>query len=295
LNICFVFNPQAGPARDRSKLLRLIEEFLKTTKVTGSVYLTERRGHATELAAAAVAAGANVVVAVGGDGTVNEVAGALVDSTAALGIVPCGSGNGLARHLGISLRPAVALAGLASGRVRRIDAGEANGRLFFCAMGTGFDTAVLTSFERLARRGFAAYFVAAMRAFSSYRCEAYGLRIGAGEVEVRPSLFVTVANSDQLGNNARIAPGARVDDGRLDLVVIPPVGWVSGLPLVGRLFAGSLNGGAGVGRWTGERFVVTRAAAGPIHVDGELVETAAEISVRVRPGCLRVIGPVRND
>jgi diacylglycerol kinase family enzyme len=134
-----------------------------------------------------------------------------------------------------------------------------------------------------------------MRAFSSYRCEAYGLRIGAGEVEVRPALFVTVANSDQLGNNARIAPGARVDDGRLDLVVIPPVGWLSGLPLVGRLFAGSLNGGAGVGRWTGERFVVTRAAAGPIHVDGELVETAAEISVRVRPGCLRVIGPVRND
>jgi diacylglycerol kinase family enzyme len=85
-----------------------------------------------------------------------------------------------------------------------------------------------------------------------------------------------------------------VDDGRLDLVVIPPVGWLSGLPLVGRLFAGSLNGGAGVGRWTGERFVVTRAAAGPIHVDGELVQTAAEISVRVRPGCLRVIGPVRN-
>jgi YegS/Rv2252/BmrU family lipid kinase len=294
LNICFVYNPKAGPVREQVKMAGMIEAFLAKSGLKGAVSVTERRGHATELAAAAVKAGADVVVAVGGDGTVNEVAGALVDSTAALGIVPCGSGNGLARHLGISLRPAFALAGLASGRVRRIDAGEANGRLFFCAMGTGFDTAVLTSFERLARRGFAAYFVAAIRAFSSYRCEAYGVRIGAGEVEVRPALFVTVANSDQLGNNARIAPGARVDDGRLDLVVIPPVGWLSGLPLVGRLFAGSLNGGAGVGRWTGERFVVTRAAAGPIHVDGELVQTAAEISVRVRPGCLRVIGPVRS-
>jgi hypothetical protein len=167
-----------------------------------------------------VKAGADVVVAVGGDGTVTEVAGALIGTPAALGIVPCGSGNGLARHLGISLRPAAALAVLAGGHARRVDAGEANGRCFFCAMGTGFDTAVLGSFERLARRGFAAYFLAAARAFSGYRCEAYGLRIGAGEAEVRPALFVTVANSDQLGNNARIAPGARVDDGRLDFGVV---------------------------------------------------------------------------
>ena len=275
----------------------MIEAFLAKSGLKGAVVVTERRGHATELAAAAVKAGADVVVAVGGDGTVNEVACALVDTPVALGIVPCGSGNGLARHRGISLRPEAALAGLAGlagGQVRRIDAGEANGRLFFCAMGTGFDTAVLASFERLARRGFAAYFSAAVRAFRRYRCEAYGLRIGAGDAEVRPALFLTVANSDQLGNNARIAPGARVDDGRLDLVVIPPVGWLSGLPLVARLFGGSVDRGAGVERWTGESFIITRAAAGQMHVDGELVETSAEISVRVRPGCLRVIGPGRN-
>jgi diacylglycerol kinase (ATP) len=280
--------------RERVKMTGMIEAFLAEGGRKGAVFVTERRGHATELAASAVKAGADVVVAVGGDGTVNEVAGALIDTPAALGIVPCGSGNGLARHLGISLRPAAALAVLAGGHARRVDAGEANGRCFFCAMGTGFDTAVLGSFERLARRGFAAYFLAAARAFSGYRCEAYGLRIGAGEAEVRPALFVTVANSDQLGNNARIAPGARVDDGRLDLVVIPPVGWLSGLPLAVRLFGDSLDRGAGVGRWTGERFVITRAKAGPMHVDGELVETAAEISVRVRPGCLRVIAPRRS-
>lgn len=291
MKYCFILNPRAGPARERAALAPLLAAFIATHRLDATIVATELRAHATELAHQAVARGCDVVVAVGGDGTMNEVARALVDSPAALGLIPRGSGNGLARHLGIPLAPSAALAALLASSPRLIDVGEANGRVFFCAMGAGFDAAVLTHFERLPMRGLSAYLVAATRLFFRYRCESYALHLGSELAPAQPALLVAVANCDQFGNNARLAPGARADDGLLNLVLIPPVNFFSALPLLARLFAGSLDRSPRVRRWTGDHFVITRETPGPMHVDGELVETTAAISIRLRPAALRVLAP----
>lgn len=291
MKYCFVYNPRAGSVRSRSAFPAQLRAFIATHRLDAVVSTTTHPGHATDLALAGVAAGADIVVAVGGDGTVNEVARALVDTPATLGLIPRGSGNGLARSLRIPLEPAAAHATLLTGRPRLIDAGEANGRLFFCAMGVGFDAAVLARFERLPRRGFLAYLFAAAGLFFSYRCDSYALCIGDRSAPSQPALLIAVVNSDQLGNSAYLAPGASIDDGRLDLIRVPPVSLFSALPRICRLFTGRLRAGIDVDRFSGEHFLITRPAPGAMHVDGELVDTTAEVSVLVRPACLRVLAP----
>ena len=294
MNYCFIYNPRAGPARDHGRLLGPLQTFIARHRLDATVIATTCRGHATELAAAAVARGCDAVIAVGGDGTMNEVARALVDTPAALGLVPRGSGNGLARHLGIPMRFPAALDALLTSRIHPIDSGEANGRSFFSVMGTGFDTAVLSQFELLPTRGFLTYVTTAARLFFRYRCGTYALTVNGESLPPRAAFLVCVANGDQLGNNARLAPGARLDDGRLDLVIVPPLSIFSALPAAARLFAGSVNRVPGLHRHAIKQLVISRPQAGPMQVDGELVNTSADITVCIRPASLRVLVPVTN-
>lgn len=292
MKLRFIFNPCSGRNRRRPWLAGAIQDFIRERELEADFVVTQRPGHATELAREAVEQGCARVVAIGGDGTMNEAAQGLVDTPVALALVPCGSGNGLALHLGLP-RPtmdALALAADAGSRHVAIDTGAANGRPFFNAMGFGLDAEISHRFNRLTRRGLPAYArtaVQAMRERENIWCIAHG---GGRSVE-RQALIVAVANSDQYGNNARIAPGARVDDGALDLVLIEPVGLIGAAALAARMFLGTLDASPRVRHVRAPRFEIERAAPGLIHTDGETHAIGADLEVVVRPASLRIVVP----
>lgn len=291
----FVYNPCSGKNLRRKWLPGAILDFITRRRLDARLARTEGPGHATQLAREAVASGCGLVVAVGGDGTMNEVAQGLVGTEAALALVPCGSGNGLALHLGLPRGPLAALefAGGGAGRIAQVDTGVANGYPFFNAMGLGLDADVSERFNKLTRRGLPAYAKVAVNVVRELRSERCTVRAGSRS-ETLDVLLVAVANSDQYGNNARIAPGARVDDGRLDLVAVRPVGLLGAAGLAARLFLGNVDRSAHVLRLEGPRFVIERAAPGLIHTDGETHATGARVEVEVRPGSLRVLVPASS-
>ncbi len=291
LRSTFVINPAAGPVAARTERRQRVEDFVRHHKLDASIELSRRGGHAGELARAALAAGSRLVVSVGGDGTLNEVAGALVDSGALYGMVPTGSGNGLGRDLGLPLEFNRALAALLDGRVRTIDTGEVNGLRFFNVMGVGFDAEIGRRFNLSHKRGLASYLRIGLGAFFSYRRQRLEIEGADGRVETLDAFLASVANSTQYGNNARIAPRARLDDGALDLVAVTTKNLFRAIPLVVRLFRGTVDHSPSVRTLRGARFVIRRAAAGPIHTDGEVHDCEAELRVRVVPGSLRVVVP----
>jgi diacylglycerol kinase (ATP) len=292
MKTCFILNPHSGGNRTRPRFAHTIREFIASRSLDATCTLTDAPGHATALALNAVRTGHELVVAVGGDGTMNEVAQGLIDTPAALGLVPCGSGNGLARHLGLPLSwtGALNLAAGTGSRVGLVDTGSANGLPFFNAMGLGIDADVSRRFNRLTRRGLPAYARVAWSALRELRSERCVITCGASSHSM-DILLVAIANSDQYGNNAQIAPGARVDDGRLDLVAVEAVGLVRAATLVPRLFLGNLDQSPHVRRFSGTRFVIDRTTSGIIHTDGETHATGARIEVVVRPRSLKMIIP----
>jgi len=287
----FIFNPRSGHNARSPALLEKTRAFIRDQVPQAELVLTNHPRHATELARLAVADGCELVVAVGGDGTLNEVAAALVGTGAALGLVPCGSGNGLGRHLGIPGPGKGAFRTLLHGRVRTIDTGTANGIPFFNLMGLGSDAEISHRFNQLTRRGLPAYVKTTCAALFGYRPETYHIRNGAAALTT-PAFIVTVANSDQYGNDCFIAPGARVDDGRLDLTVIKRATAFNTLPLVARLFAKRIDGSKSVARLQGAHFTIERTAPGLIHTDGETHETGAVVDIVVRPRSLHIMVPV---
>ena len=294
MKIRFIFNPKSGRPRRNAGILPLLREFVAAQSVEADICCTEGPGHATEIARDAVAAGFPRVVAVGGDGTVNEVAQALIHTPAAMGLVPCGSGNGLALHLGLpkTIAGALQLAGDASGRVAEMDTGTANGLVFVNAMGLGLDAEVARRFNTLARRGLPAYARTALAAFFSRKTERC-LIVSGSQRETIDALIVAVGNSDQYGNNARIAPNARVDDGLLDLIVVQPVDLIAACFLGARLFTGSVDRSKRVRRMKGARFLIERPAAGLIHTDGETHMAGAAVEVLVQTRSLRIVVPAK--
>lgn len=288
----FIFNPQSGHNRRRPGFARAIQDFIRAHAMDADLATTEGRGHATVLAHDAVQAGFARVVAVGGDGTMNEVAQALIGAPAALGLVPCGSGNGLALHLGWPTSPLLALQLIAGGATRTaaLDTGAANGFPFFNAMGLGLDADVSQRFNRLSRRGLPAYARTAFHALRELRRERCAITVADTRQEFEV-LLIAVANSDQYGNNARIAPRARVDDGMLDLIAVKPVGLFGAAGLAARLFLGNFDASPHVHRLRGDRFLIERSAAGIIHTDGETHAMGDRIEILVRPRSLRVVVP----
>ena len=289
----FIFNPCSGKNSRRPWLASALQTFVAAHHLDALIVFTERPGHATELAREALADGCERIVAVGGDGTINETAKALVGCPAALALVPCGSGNGLALHLGLPTQPQRALALLAdpSARVVAIDTGIADGHPFFNAMGLGFDAEISRRFNCLTRRGLLAYAYTVLAAFHQHRPERVTVSDGCGTRETLDAFLVTVANSDQYGYHARVAPGARVDDGLLDLVAARPPGLLGAVPLVASLFLGTFSQSPRVWRLRASHFVIERPAPGLIHTDGETHPAAATVNITVRPRSLRLLVP----
>lgn len=286
----FIFNPRSGHNARNPYLLDRARSFIAEHRLDATVVATERPRHATELARQAIADGCTLVIAIGGDGTMNEVAAALTGSSTALGLIPCGSGNGLGRHLGIPDPGQGAFRTLLEGTTRAIDVGFANGIPFFNAMGLGFDAEISEQFNHLTRRGLPAYVRTTGRLWFSYRPENYRIRNGTSELNT-PGFLVAIANSDQYGNDCYIAPGAAVDDGQLDLTVIKRVSLLGAVPLAARLFLRTIDGSKHIARLRGSHFTIERAAEGLIHTDGETHRTAATVDITVRPRSLLVQVP----
>ena len=255
-----------------------------------SLVLTERPRHAIELAQRALDDDCKLVVAVGGDGTLNEVASVLTASGATLGLVPCGSGDGLGRTLGVHGSIDHALRVLANGRPRDLDTGLADGRPFFVAAGIGFEAEVAARFNRQSRRGALGYLATIAALWRRHEPETCVITC-EGVREARAIYTLTLANCDQYGNGARIAPGAQPDDGLLDLTALPPVTLANAVPLLARLFLGSLNHRADVLRLRRRTFRIERARPGLLHTDGETHLAGETIEFSVRPRSLRVMVP----
>lgn len=283
-----ILNPRAG-LRARQALGALAQGPPAWGRI--AVEQTQFPGHARELATRAAQEGVELLLAVGGDGTMNEVADGLLGSQTALGLVPVGSGNGLARTLGLPLVPRQALRTLEGGVTRRMDVGLVNGRPFLNVAGAGFDALVGVEFHRHGRRGGRrgafSYVRLGLAALLRYRATSFALDADGARFDGR-AFVVAFANGRQYGAGAVIAPHARLNDGRLDVVVFEHASTPAVLLQAPRLFLG------GIERWRRYRaFAVARAALSapmpfPFHRDGEPEEDRERIEVALRPRALRV-------
>lgn len=218
----------------------------------------------------------------------NEVAQAVAGTDATLALIPRGSGNGLARTLGIPMNPAKAISLLRNGVTRTIDMGMVNDLPFFCAMGCGFDAQVVERFNTMDSRGLAGYAITVARELRHCRSRRFVVTCGEQRLEVL-SPMVSVCNAGQFGNNAWIAPQAKLDDGRVDLTALPPLNPFNILPLAVRLFARTLDKAGGVISLPGSRLTIEREAPGLIHTDGESHTAGATLEITVRQGALKVL------
>ena len=293
-----IINPIAGPGRSRTigACVDLARSVLQLHHYSPEVRITEGPDDANRFARAAVAEGATLVVAWGGDGTVNGAASAVTDTAASLAIIPGGSGNGLARDLGIPMNAAQAFEVAATGALRAIDAGDLEGSLFFNVAGIGLDANIA---GRLAttghRRGLLGYVLATSAELRSYSPCAYAItnaRAADGgpveEVTSRKALFIALANSRQYGSGAQIAPRAVLDDGLIEVVVVEPLSIFGVLRQLPPLFRGTLKEGRGILMRSAASLDVSCETAIPYHVDGEPRRGGTTLRLQTRRRALRV-------
>lgn len=281
-------NPAVAAAR-----VALLTDCFAAAGIAGAVHLTERGGHATELASAAVARGVRTVLVWGGDGTINEAGSVVAGTSTALGIVPAGSGNGFAAELGVPWEPSAAIDVVIHGRDRRVDAGEINGRLFFNIAGIGFDAVIAEQFNlrgSLGNRGMGPYVRIGIRETFRYRAASYRVTLDGEEI-VSNALVIAFANGREYGNRIRVAPQALVDDGKLEAVVVEDRGSLSRLWAGRHLALGTANKAARIRLRSIETARIETDGDILYHVDGEVGRTNGAVTVRVRPGLLKVRVP----
>ena len=298
-NIAFIINPISGgkdTQNAKKKLPKLIMQTLDTTQWLPNILFTEYAGHATELAYQYARMGFDAVVAVGGDGTVNEVARGLVKGCqpsaisrqTALGIIPMGSGNGFARHLNIPIRPAKAIEMLNRCEPIRTDYGLANGRLFVSTCGTGFDALVANDFAASNKRGFSTYLQNVLKEAFSYQPQTYHI-VGDGLDVTHKAFLITFANANQWGYEALIAPKASVQDGKMDIMLMSSHALLASASLALRLFAGSIDDSHFMDTLRAKDIMLFREEAAPFHIDGDPVEIEKDIHIQIVADGLSVL------
>jgi len=280
--LLFIVNPLSG-GKDKQLLAAMIRRLCPDARL---VY-TERPGHGEELARECPE---KTVVAVGGDGTVSEVARGILGSDKTLGIIPRGSGDGLALHLGISRLPLVALEEILHGGPSTMDYALINGRPFFCTAGVGFDADVAWKFASGKRRGLVQYIRLAWKLWGNYKAQEYVITVDGEEHRLK-AMMVTVGNANQWGNEAKITSQASVTDGVLDVVAVKPFKSLDIPQLAIRLMAGLAHTSKKVTSFKGKDIQITRPAAGPAHFDGDPLWLEENIHVEVVPSSLKVIVP----
>lgn len=282
----FLVNPRAGKKRsvDLASVIRDACTFEHEIVSCGT------KEELPSIIDRAEAANVDVVFAVGGDGTVHETAKALIGRAPALGILPTGSGNGFARHVGLPIDPAGAIASCNGGRIVTIDTALVNDHPFLGVMGIGFDATIADRFASSTTRGLETYIKEGLRAFADYKADEYEITVN-GATARRSAFVIAVANSGQYGNNARIAPLASLRDGLLDVVVVDDTKIIDAAFLLMRLFSGTFHQAAGVTTLQTTELTIKRPTEGPAHLDGEPITLPAELHIRVVPQSLRLLVP----
>lgn len=289
-HIYVIINPIAG-VRPKDEIPDIVNEVLNQEDFEVEIFYTEYAGHASELAARAVKLGVDSVVAIGGDGTINETAKSLIGSKTALGIVPMGSGNGLARHIQIPLEIHRALQVVKDGYREKIDYGTVNGHIFFCTMGVGFDAMVSQEFASLKGRGPFNYAKSAIDVFLKYNPMIYAIYTDDGKVNEK-AFLIAIGNAAQWGNNAFITPRASMTDGLLDVTLIKPFPMIETAQMALQLFARKLDENSHVQTFRSEhiRIVIPKPTA-IVHVDGEPFELDGVLDINVHQAGLSVLTP----
>jgi YegS/Rv2252/BmrU family lipid kinase len=290
--VAIIINPISGTGGRRGVLrdrVSMAGALAQRHGLDPLISVSERPGHIRELAQSALDAGATAVLAWGGDGTINEIGSVLAFRHATLGIIPSGSGNGLARELRIPLTAPEAFAVALGGDDRVIDCGELDGHLFFNIAGIGVDARIAHEFAAhgLERRGFRRYLEIGARELFRYRPDAHTIRVDAGTVRSH-AMLIAIANGRQYGNGALIAPHARLDDGQLDVVIVEHRPAWRALVQVPQVFLGKVDRVSGVTIVRGERIEITSGRPMIYHCDGETHVGGAVVRARVHPAALRV-------
>lgn len=293
-HITFIVNPISG-TQEKEQIIALINEYLDIDKYTFQIIYTQYAGHAEELASQCAEENHFAVVAVGGDGTVNEVARALTHTHTALGIIPCGSGNGLARHLQISMQPRKAIEAINEGIIERIDYGTINRRKFFCTCGVGFDAFVSLKFAEAGKRGLNTYIEQSLNASLNYKPETYKLTIDGNETEIYQAFLIACGNAAQYGNNAYIAPKATLTDGLLDVTILNPFTPLDVPSLALQLFTKTIDQNSHIKTFRCKTINIRREKPGVVHYDGDPVMMGANLKVKIHHAGLHVIVPTDDN
>lgn len=294
-NIAFIINPISG-TQNKRKLSKLIPSLLDKDQWLENIVYTEYAGHATELARSFAVMGFDAVVAVGGDGTVNEVARGIRDTDTALGIIPMGSGNGFARHLGIPLRVNAAIEMLNHCEPLRADYGLANERMFVCTCGTGFDALIADHFAVAGKRGFGTYVEKIVQDLLRYKPLNYHIVSTDPKegVDITTNAFlITFANANQWGNAAYIAPKASIQDGKMDICIMSNHAVFGAAGLAIGLFTKMIDKSLFMDTLRAKDILLEREEAAPFHLDGDPVEMPKDIHIRIVEDGLRVLAAKR--
>ena len=289
-HITFVVNPISG-TQEKEQILNLIDEKIDIDKYTFQVEFTQYAGHAEEIASQCAEEGHFAVIAIGGDGTVNEIARALVHTDTALGIIPCGSGNGLARHLQISMTPKKAIDVINEGLIEKIDYGLINDQKFFCTCGVGFDAFVSLKFAEAGKRGLTTYVEQSLNASLNYKPETYEVAIDGNETEIYKAFLIACGNAAQYGNNAYIAPKATLTDGLLDVTVLNPFIPLEVPSLALQLFTKTIDQNSHIKTFRCKSIHIHREQPGVVHFDGDPFEMGEDLDVSIVHLGLNMIVP----
>lgn len=285
--IVFIMNPISGTA-SKASIPNLIDSILVKDRFEYEIRTTERAGHASEIASEAKEAHVDIVVAVGGDGTVNEVARAIVHSDTALGILPCGSGNGLARHLMLPMNLKKSIEIINQCEIHDLDYGVINGYPFFCTCGMGFDAFVSMKFAESGKRGPISYAENILREGLKYQPETYTLEDETGTKQYK-AFLISCANASQYGNNAYIAPQASMSDGLMDVVIMEPFDVLEAPQVSFDMFNKTLDKHSKIKSFRCKKLHITRTKPGVIHYDGDPVMTGADIDVHLEEKGIKII------
>jgi YegS/Rv2252/BmrU family lipid kinase len=290
--IVAIVNPISG-THDKKRIVQQLHNNLSSKGVHLEVTYTKCQGDATILARCAVNDDADFVVAVGGDGTINEVARGLIDTPVALGIIPCGSGNGLARHMRIPLDINKAIEVIKEANVVSVDYGKINKIPFFCTCGVGFDAFISLKFAQSKRRGLMTYLDRTLREYLNYKPATYIVKTEKG-IHEQKAFLIACANASQYGNDAYIAPQASMTDGLMDVVILEPFTFME-VPLLSyQLFNKRIDRNSRIKSFQCKELSIKLSEPSVLHYDGDPLEIESNIDVKLIHNGLNVIAPIEQ-
>lgn len=285
--IVFIVNPISG-TQGKKSIIKCIDERIDRSLYDYKIEKTAYAGHAIEIAADAAKRNVDIVVAIGGDGTINEAARSLIHTPTALGIIPCGSGNGLARHLRIPMEPKSAIDLINNNYQICIDYGKINNIPFFCTCGVGFDAFVSLKFADSGKRGLLTYLENTLHESLNYQPETYEIENEEGTVKYK-AFLIACGNASQYGNNAYITPQASLKDGFMDVTIIEPFNIIDIPSLSFQLFNKTIDQNSRIKTMRTQKIKIHRTKPGVFHFDGDPMMGEENLEVEIIPKGLNVI------